>query len=1404
MNQKFARHLVSGLAYSIFLIGVLGCSVHQNGTSLSAASGTSVGSDSRTGPGFTQPGANFESLPPINLQNKSAYPISGVCLGISKVKVIVNQTLEKETDCVDNVWQVTLDLSSIPDQNISIQITYEGSTTPIVPDNIVIDSTAPAARLVQNPDAINSLNVLNHFVSDQDTTEYKYKVGTTSISCQSEVGYSSFKPVSELITDSLSSFSNGTIRLCLLGKDAAGNIQTLADATQIQWMKDTTLPLASISGVPSTLTAQTAVSFAVSGTGVTHYRFKLGLVSQIDCTVATGFSAAYLVSVPITATLSVSGQYKVCAQGKNSNGIWQPINSVVAHTWSIDLLPPLVSGITIIDGDSQYDNTRTPNISWSSVFDLGGSTFSHFQLAIGTTPGASDIVTWTNQGAATSGQITGLNLARGQLFYASVRAFDLLGNQSAPVSGNGFLIHDFLNMNTFELQWDSYGESYFGYKGSFFYVSRAMESGSYDGTYFSQYGVFHVTSQASYDTAETSSTGRYLAFVDGLSDDLSTRGLWVFDSLNKTKIFIGYIDRYSETFKFSENEQKIAYVKMSIDDVPSIWVANVDGTGAVKIGAVSNSRYSSPDYNLELSPDGTKIFYSYRIAGGTYQYFISDTANPNPVEITSVGFPQGNLSTIVSNQNKVIIRVAQAGFVDYVLWSVNWDGTQAVQISGSYTAGRTVEMYSISPDWSKVYFISDRGTNDIMELYSVNTDGTSLTKLNGAIGATADVSTSNFFYSDNNSVAFTMDKDIDAVNECYVYNRIGSSLTKAHSNLASGGSCRYLEKSSTSPSDRWGFLLKTSAAAATELYSVKSDGTGSTKISAALSAGEFVDEAIQSRQGNFVIYRVTDGTDSYGKLYRVNLDGTNHTFLGNTEGSWYMEDITYNDAYLIFESYGTDNGGGEPGLLNTQDGSIFNRVLVGDGDNQIKNLLINSFNGQAILVDSCTIKTNIAGTLVDLIPWKVTGGCVGGISSFKVNETTGDIFVAADLETDGKTELFVIAGGSSTTKKKLNATVQGSISSFAYSSNYQHLVYVGDSVTAGQKEFWYVNLSVASPTPVKLASAMLTSATLVGLFVRDQGDFAIGRGNLDNPALYEVFKINLNTGVRTKISSSIVSDNYYGLSYYSPTPSFSSLVISGEYQKKGELQLSRVNPVTGSSVLLSGSLIVSTGVQSNFNSTQSRILFSARSSASDSVYKVYCAKLDGSGLYEVTANFAGESANSYNQYSWIDNNYILFYAPALHPTKYELVKVNCEGTEFLKLNEGNSNTTDLTFKLFQEKNSVVFMSDNQDALGTQLYASDLSSGVSRKISHTLSPHQKITFFNTVPEKGLVVYRVINLDLKNPEWYVYDFNSGQTRKLFTGIEDQGYIIGDFVFNNLFTKGVLSLYQGSSFKLHVLSF
>jgi hypothetical protein len=239
-------------------------------------------------------------------------------------------------------------------------------------------------------------------------------------------------------------------------------------------------------------------------------------------------------------------------------------------------------------------------------------------------------------------------------------------------------------------------------------------------------------------------------------------------------------------------------------------------------------------------------------------------------------------------------------------------------------------------------------------------------------------------------------------------------------------------------------------------------------------------------------------------------------------------------------------------------------------------------------------------------------------------------------------------------------------------------------------------------------------------------------------------------------------------------------------------------------VLLSGSLIVSTGVQSNFNSTQSRILFSARSSASDSVYKVYCAKLDGSGLYEVTANFAGESANSYNQYSWIDNNYILFYAPALHPTKYELVKVNCEGTEFLKLNEGNSNTTDLTFKLFQEKNSVVFMSDNQDALGTQLYASDLSSGVSRKISHTLSPHQKITFFNTVPEKGLVVYRVINLDLKNPEWYVYDFNSGQTRKLFTGIEDQGYIIGDFVFNNLFTKGVLSLYQGSSFKLHVLSF
>ena len=79
-------------------------------------------------------------------------------------------------------------------------------------------------------------------VGGANVADYMYKVGTTSATtCSSATGYSSEAAVATHITSNISGVADGSVTLCVVGRNAAGNYQTYANATVYTWTKKTSV-----------------------------------------------------------------------------------------------------------------------------------------------------------------------------------------------------------------------------------------------------------------------------------------------------------------------------------------------------------------------------------------------------------------------------------------------------------------------------------------------------------------------------------------------------------------------------------------------------------------------------------------------------------------------------------------------------------------------------------------------------------------------------------------------------------------------------------------------------------------------------------------------------------------------------------------------------------------------------------------------------------------------------------------------------------------------------------------------------------------------------------------------------------------------------------------------------------
>ncbi len=93
---------------------------------------------------------------------------------------------------------------------------------------------------------------------------------------------------------------------------------------------------------------------------------------------------------------------------------------------------------TVADIDTSYSLTQL-SANWTTSIDPH-SGVTEYLYAIGTTPGATDIVNWTSNALSTSKTQTGLSLTPGQYYYFSVQSKDGAGLLSNVISSDGQLV----------------------------------------------------------------------------------------------------------------------------------------------------------------------------------------------------------------------------------------------------------------------------------------------------------------------------------------------------------------------------------------------------------------------------------------------------------------------------------------------------------------------------------------------------------------------------------------------------------------------------------------------------------------------------------------------------------------------------------------------------------------------------------------------------------------------------------------------------------------------------------------------------------------------------------------------------------------------------------------------------
>ncbi len=215
--------------------------------------------------------------------------------------------------------------------------------------NYIVMGAQPVATLSGAPTGTNNTTTLSVTVAGTNVSHYRYVVGISSLDCTSIATY----PVPEFavgtsISASLTAITDGVIKLCVIGKNAAGTWQAIGSPTTATWTKDATGPVwsNSVSHTGSDLvTNRPTIYFtadAVDSAGIQKYQYAIGTAtagaSASDIQAWTDTSASPIAGGAISGANKVTDYY-VNMRAIDNLGNASVVNSTAAWKFYLAAVP---------------------------------------------------------------------------------------------------------------------------------------------------------------------------------------------------------------------------------------------------------------------------------------------------------------------------------------------------------------------------------------------------------------------------------------------------------------------------------------------------------------------------------------------------------------------------------------------------------------------------------------------------------------------------------------------------------------------------------------------------------------------------------------------------------------------------------------------------------------------------------------------------------------------------------------------------------------------------------------------------------------------------------------------------------------------------------------------------------
>lgn len=308
-------------------------------------------------------------------------------------------------------------------------------------DGITVDATPPSTPIVIDAgEFFSTATLISASWSSADgesgVQKYEYSIGTsagaTNILNWTDAGTNTQAEVTGLsLTNGVKYYVNvravnGALLASAVGSSDGITLDTTAPPT----------PTVTDDGAFTASASQIHASWSSSDpeSGIKSYKYAIGtapggagVVGWTDVGTNTSVTRTGL-------SLVDKGTYYVSVIAVNrANG-----ESVVGSSdgITVDATPPAQPAVTD-DGAYTADNASL-HATWSSQDAESG--LDRYEYSIGTSAGATDVVTWADAGLQTSVTRTGLSLIDGHTYYVNVRAYNTVGLVGPVGSSNGIIV----------------------------------------------------------------------------------------------------------------------------------------------------------------------------------------------------------------------------------------------------------------------------------------------------------------------------------------------------------------------------------------------------------------------------------------------------------------------------------------------------------------------------------------------------------------------------------------------------------------------------------------------------------------------------------------------------------------------------------------------------------------------------------------------------------------------------------------------------------------------------------------------------------------------------------------------------------------------------------------------------